>query len=137
MRVPADAEVVVTDTLRADAAVAAIVDDRVYTAIPPNPAYPLLLARRFGGRLRTRNHIDSVRIQLDAHAETKADARLLVATAQKALHDAEGTVHDLAVIGAVDTVSGPTWLPDQPTDLPRYTVDLQVDLRPIAGNGES
>lgn len=126
-----DGELAVIQALRADAAVTTLVDTRIYTEVPANPAWPLVVVRRIGGAPSPRHplHRDTATVQVDAYADTKQAARQLVATCQTAMHAAAGSTVDEAHIGHVASLSL-RWLPDDPTDRPRYVLDMRVDTHP-------
>jgi len=124
-----DSEELILAWLRDHASVAAIVEDRAFPAIPPDPTYPLLVVRRVAGRRIVRDRLDAPRIQIDAYAATKADAWELAATVQAALPELVG-VHMQGVVTGVDEMIGPTWMPDPVTNQPRYTQDYMVYTHP-------
>lgn len=127
-----DAEALVSEYLRDDDAVAALVEDRVYTAIPKTPEWPLLMVRRVSGSPVTSRplHLDAAVLQLDAYGGTKKQAQTLVETARAALAELEGT-HGSAVVSGVQF--GPmSWLPDADyaPARPRYVADVTVFVHP-------
>lgn len=122
-----DAEAVASTALRA----AGIT--RVYSMIPKNPTYPLVIVRRVGGVPTTRHRLDTADLQFDAYGETKSAARLLAAQVRQAMMEAEATSVTVrtgnAYVTAVEDVMGMTWLTD-PANLPisRYTFTMRVFL---------
>lgn len=125
-----DAELLAVTILRANAALAALIGPRAYTELPANPTFPLVVLQRIGGAPSIRGWVDAARLQLEGYALTKHEARLVTATAQAAMHKAEGTTQPAAVIGAVDTLTGPRWVPDEPTDRPRYLIEMTINTHP-------
>ncbi|GAA4908046.1 tail completion protein gp17 [Streptomonospora salina] len=67
-----DALRLLTDALRADAALAGLVGDRVYTVLPKDKTFPLIRVVRWGGDLDTRIPglvwLDRADFQIDAWA---------------------------------------------------------------------
>lgn len=130
MNVLPDAELVALTALRGNTDWQHL-DVGAFTEIPADPTYPLITLVRIGGRPPIRGWLDRARIQVDAYALDKATARLVAATCQQALHAAEHTVTEHGLLGAVETLSGPRWLPDPTTRHPRYLLDLQIDTHPL------
>lgn len=127
-----DAEALVSQYLRDQDSIEALVDERVYTALPKSPEWPLLMVRRVSGAPVTSRplHLDAAVLQLDAYAETKKQAQTLVETARSELAELEGT-HDLGVVSGV--LFGPmSWLPDgdYTPAKPRYVADVTVFVHP-------
>lgn len=118
--------------LRADPAVAALVDDRVYTIVPANPTFPLVALTRYGGAPVSPHilHADAAAIQLDCYADRKAEAQTLAETVREALAAMPG-VHGTAVVTAV-RFGRLQYLPDGTFDpaKPRYIVDVTIHHHP-------
>lgn len=118
--------------LRADGAVAALVDDRVYTIVPAGPTFPLVRLTRIGGA-PARPHLlyhDVAEIQLDCYADRKAEAQTLAETVREALAAMPG-VHGTAVVTAV-RFGRLQYLPDGTFDpaRPRYIADVTIHHHP-------
>lgn len=127
-----DAEALVSEYLRSRDAVEALVDERVYTALPKKPDWPLLLVRRVSGAPVTSRplHLDAPVLQLDAYGGTKKQALTLVETARAELAEIQGA-HALGVVSGVQF--GPmSWLPDADYTpaKPRYVADVTVFVHP-------
>lgn len=131
LRLLPDAELVAVEWLRNTADVTALVADRVYTAVPPEPSWPLIRVLRVGGTPVVATHLDVARLQIDCWATDKQAAHLVARTVQAALHELPGT-HPTAVVTAVEdgTMS---WNPDDDYHLAGYTADYLIYLHPIPG----
>lgn len=142
-RVLPDAEALISEHLHADPQLIALVASRIYTDLPKGLSeqfgepevgevdlvYPLLLFERVGGPQRIQGHLDVPRIQVDAWGNTKAEARLVAATAQASLYDLPGT-HARGVVTAVEETLGLRSAPDPDTDRPRYQFEVLVYVHP-------
>jgi hypothetical protein len=129
LRILGDVELLAVEWLKAQAAIVAEVDARVYTALPHKPAFPAIRLFRVGGFLPIEQHLDVPRLQVEAFALSRYDARIVAATAQAALHAMTG-VHAEGVVTAVLDGTGLTWSPDPPTNRPRYLFDVLVYIHP-------
>lgn len=134
-----DAEKTVSAYLRARSEVTALVGDRVYTAIPNSPTFPLVRLTRVGG---TPVHsrplwVDEALIQVDVFGtvpgETGSGGRRqihqIAETCRAALVEMADTAHDEAVVDGVSF--GPfSWLPDDTYTpaRPRFLFDVTVHL---------
>lgn len=132
LRLLPDAELLVVQALRATAEVAALVGTRVYTALPPDPTYPVVRVTRIGGIPAIRQHLDVARIQVDAWGTTKKQAFTVATTVQAALHAMVGP-HAGGVVTAVEDDLGLTWSPDPETDRDRYVFGVAVYTHPLPG----
>ena len=130
LRLLVDAELLTVNYLRSVADVTALVATRVYTALPPTPAFPLLRIIRIGGTPVVRQHLDIARIQVDSWATSKASAWRVATTAQAALHAMPDVTHPLGVVTAVEDDMGLTWSPDPETDQSRYVFGVALYLHP-------
>lgn len=128
-----DVEALVSQFLRAQDEITDIVGDRVYTAIPKSPQFPLLRLQRVGGFPVTQQplHLDAPTLQFDAYGGSKADAQELAATARSVLALRLEGVHDLGVVTGV-RFGSMSWLPDPDYTpaKPRYVLDATVLLHP-------
>lgn len=72
----------VSEFLRADDDVAALVGDRVYTALPSNPEFPCVRLHRLGGAGRSgaAYHLESVLVQVEALGGSRHGAWQLAET---------------------------------------------------------
>lgn len=127
-----DVEKLTSRHLRSRPSITTLVSDRVYTAIPENPTFPLLLVRRVSGSPVTNRplYVDAAVIQLDAYGGTKAQARDLIETARQEVATMEGS-HAEGVVSGV-TFGPMSWLPD--TDYAkaknRYIADFTAVVHP-------
>lgn len=125
-----DAERLVGDYLRAHADIVGLVDDRVYTQVPPNAQKPFIRLQRIGGRTEAWRHLERARIQIEAWADSEVPAWELAATVQAVIKDAEVTTHDLGVVTFVGEALGLRNLPDPETLTPRYLFDALIYIHP-------
>lgn len=136
-----NAEALVSAFLRDQPEVAAIVDDRVYTAIPlleqnePEWRFPLVRVVRYGGAPLFSYPLwaDRPTLQLDAFGGPKAQAFTLAETCRAALsarvigkHDEYGVVSDVEF-------GGMSYVPDDSfaSARPRYLFSLTLTAHPI------
>lgn len=136
MKVLPDAEALVVNYLLSVSEVEAVVDDRIGTELPDEVFYPYLVVSRVPSLQAVRRHLDAAEIQVDAWAETKAEANDLARTAHAALLDMSGTLDDGlggGVVTGVDETVGIGWLPDPSTDRPRYLFQMTVYMHPPLG----
>lgn len=68
-------------------------------------------------------------VQVNAFGETDTEAFDVANLARDAIRSLEFTKVGTTVIGAVDTVTGPAWLPDESTDIPRYVMRFGIVAR--------
>ena len=125
--VPADAEAIVVGYLNAE------LTEPVSTEMPTNPTFPLVTIRRVGGAGDEPRWLDRPRIQVEAWADTKQEARTSAATAWAKLADMEGAYNygagAVGVVNGVQLASGLTWVPDE-NGKPRYLFVATVSLHP-------
>lgn len=128
-----DVEALVSRFLRDQEEISDLVDDRVYTAVPEKPTFPLLLVRRVSGAAVTSRplHVDAAVLQLDAYGGSKSDARELAETARAVLAARLAGTHDLGVVSGV-RFGAMSWLPDVDYSpaRPRYVADATVTVHP-------
>lgn len=107
---------------------------RVYSEIPKEPEYPLVKVARVGGMpTQPTMRLDNADLQFDVYGISKSQARLAVAQVQAAMKLAEGTAVVIssgnAFITGVDTISGPSWIPDASNTVThRYILSMRVYL---------
>jgi hypothetical protein len=93
-----------SEFLRADDDVAALVGDRVYSALPTNPTFPCVRLSRLGGQVRSQPayHLESTLIQVEALGGSRHSSWLLAETCRAVIAQLlNGTVDvgpDTAVI---------------------------------------
>lgn len=131
-----DVEALVSQYLRDQSEVAALVDTRVYSIIPNTPTYPLVRVSQFDSTDLTVGWLDGAALQIDAYADWKAAASDVGRTARAVLHNIIGS-HDEGVVTGVRT-SGWRYEPDRsfPTAKPRFVfvTNLAVHPHPIPGS---
>jgi hypothetical protein len=106
---------------------------RVYSSIPKNPEYPLVVLQRTGGTPVTRQRLDAADIQVDVWGKSKSEARLLAAQVRQALHAGANVTYDIpsgdAFVTGVEDILGLQWLPDATnTQKDRYVFAVRVFL---------
>jgi uncharacterized protein DUF3168 len=133
-----DVEALVSTFLRGQAAVTALVGDRVYTDLPHKRTYPLILLSRIAGGFLTNRPmwLEQADIQLDAFGGTHKQAWTLQATAMGLLHAQLAGEHPDGVVTFVATDSVIYNPEDDFTDerghaRPRYTVTFTVTAHPV------
>lgn len=129
LRILGDVELLCVEWLKSHPAVDAEVGQRVWTSFPKQPTFPAIRLFRVGGTPTIEQHLDVARIQVEAFATSKYDARLVAATAQAALHVMPG-VYAEGVVTCVEDALGLVWAPDPPTNRPRYHFDVFVYIHP-------
>lgn len=105
------------------------IGSRVYSSIPKDPTYPLIVVQRLGGTPAIRQRLDAALIQIDVWGGTKSQAHDAAQAARVALLELEGTNVTDPVTGyvtAVDDAGGLIWLPDPLTGRDRYLFTLTV-----------
>lgn len=130
LRLLVDAERLVAGHLRSVPEVVALVGARVYTAIPPEPVFPLVRLTRIGGTPAVPAHLDRARLQIEAWGTSKAQARDLAETVHAALYDMPGQ-YPAGMVTAVEDDLGLTWQPDPDTDRDRYLFGVTVYTHPL------
>lgn len=125
-----DIEPLVINAMLDDAAIIAIVGDRVYRDLPPNPRPPLLLVSRVGGLTDFLGHLDGAILQFEAWARDRDTAHDLAAAVLSAALALRGTYTEGVVTGAFP-FTGLGYLPDPPTSTPRYIFRLQLYCHPL------
>lgn len=134
LTLPINVEALISTWLAGQAEITALVEDRVYTAIPGDPDWPLLRIHRVGGAppFTRPLWVDRARIQFDAYGGTKAQARTLADTTRALLSERIlGTHDDHGVVTAVN-LGTLRYLPDDDFDpaRPRYVGDAVVTTHP-------
>lgn len=134
-----DAEELVIAYLLASDDIAALVGERVFPELPQDQdEWPILLVERVGGLPAAERHLDAPEIELQAWADTKAEARTLAATAQAVLQELVGIQPPpapsgppaIGVVSGIEHVNGLQWVPDPETGRPRYVFEIRVFVHP-------
>lgn len=127
-----DAERLLSAWLRDQPELADLVDDRVYTILPHDKAFPLVRLVRVSGAASLSRPLvlDEAHIQFDVWGTVKAQAFEVAATVRALLSERLIGAHDLGVVQNV--THGPLqYLPDgdfEPAK-PRYLFDVVVRTR--------
>lgn len=135
-----DAEALMTSFLRAQPEVSTIVGSKVTTAIPEAPTppaadnrFPRVRVRRIAGFavLNHPLHVDAPLVQLEAYAQTKGAARLLIETCRAVLAERVIGAHATGVVSDV-RFGAMSWLPDEDftPPKPRYVADCTITIHP-------
>lgn len=127
-----DVERLMSEWLRDQPEIEALVDDRVYTVIPKDPEFPLIRLTLIDERTvfpRPR-YLTSSLIQLDCYGGPKVVARAVADAVCDLLSAIFVGSHDAGVVTAVETSM--RYLPDGSYDpaKPRYPVDVTVHSHP-------
>lgn len=121
------------DYLRADPSLLAIVGARTYLgARPLGSILPCLVIWRAGGG-NDRQTMEAAMIQIEAWADSGAQAETLISTAVAVLSSAPLMVAlnaNVQMCGAA--LNALVWAPDPDTDTARYVATVDVDVRCIA-----
>jgi Protein of unknown function (DUF3168) len=130
-----DVEALVSRFLRAQTTVTDLTGDRVYTDMPHQRAYPLVLITRTGGTALYRNWLEAVDLDLTAHADTHKQAYTTAQTCLSALTSALVGAHTEGVVTKVRAESTayapePDSADPQGHARPRYTVSVTVTAHP-------
>jgi hypothetical protein len=136
LRLLPDVESLLVTYLKADAGIAALVDQRVSTELPASfaPEGRVQLFRTGGvpDNDDIPGHLDRPSIQVNAYGETKAEAYDVAAETIRALLQAPAATHTGAVITKATRILGPTWSPDPETDTPRYLLGFTFAVHAAA-----
>lgn len=114
----------------------------VYSSIPRNPTWPIIVVRRIGGQPAVREMLDAALIQVDvwggarddATPVPKSTAHDIAQAARVVLLEMEGTaIHDPVdvFVTAVRDANGLAWLVDPDTGRERYSFAVYVYGRTI------
>lgn len=124
-----DAEAVVGKAIR-DANISGL-GSRVYSSIPDNPVWPLVLVRRIGGTPAVRQYLDTANVQIESWGDTKSNAQSIAQQARVAVLNLEGktvTTPVNAFVTGVDDSLGLFWMPDPETSRDRYIFGMLIWL---------
>jgi hypothetical protein len=129
--VTADVEAIASPWLRDRDRVTDIVDQRVYTAIPKSPVFPLVRLTLIDERqVYQPRHLTSTLLQLDCYGGPKATARDLADAVADELANNFPGAHEGGVVTSVECAL--RYLPDDTYDpaKPRYVVSAEIFSRP-------
>lgn len=128
-----DAERLLSAWLRDQDEITALVADRVYTAIPASPTWPLVRLTRIGGApvFSRPLHLDRALIQFDVFGGPKVIAWEIAETCRAALSDLPNEPTGLGVITGIQFLSF-LYVPDTTYTpaRPRYVFDAAVYTHP-------
>lgn len=124
-----DVEALVSAYLRARSEITTLVAQRVYTALPSEPTWPLVRLTRIGGIpvMSRPLRLDAATIQVDCYGGPKALAWEIAETCRAVLAESDRAVHSEGYVTGVQF--GPmNYLPDREYSpaKPRYTFDVDV-----------
>lgn len=126
-----DTEAVVSLALRTAPLVTGL-SDRVYSSIPKNPTYPLVVVKRIGGTPVERHALDRATIQVEAWGNTQSEIHDIAAAVRVKIHELEGNsfthpnLPAAVFITAVRDVLGLLRVPDAETGRDRYIFSVNV-----------
>ena len=133
-----DVEGGVRDALRADTAVDALVDGRVFFGVPENATWPLVTVQRVGGGDDPGEApIDLALVQIDCWGamRNKSQAWAVAAAVRswaQSVRRATALTEEVVAYGV--TVQSVLWAPD-PADRPRYVITAAVMARSANAEG--
>lgn len=130
-----DVEAMLTRFLRAQSEVVTLVGDRVYTDLPHQRQYPLVVLQRTGGGPRVRGWLDEAEITLDFYGGTHKLAHTVMSTCIELLAK---RLPGQQVEGVVTAVRDPqvTYSPEEESSdesghgRPRFQVQVNVLTHP-------
>lgn len=128
-----DIEQLLSRFLRDQPEIDELVGERVYTALPKDPQFPLLQLRRIAGApvMSRPLHLDAPLVQIDSYAPSKKAAHTLIETARSVIAERLEGAHDLGVVTGV-RFGSMSWLPDDdytPAKA-RYVADVEIFVHP-------
>ena len=136
---PVDVEALVSQFLRSRAEVIALVGDRVYTDLPHQRVYPLVLITRFGGGFIINRPLwlDEAALQLDCFGGTHRQSWNLMATCLELLHNKMLGQFDEGVVTGVITDNAfynpqEDFFDERGHARPRFTANVTVLTHPVA-----
>ena len=121
-----DAELVATGYLRAN-----LTGVTVCTILPAGFEAPIVRVQRLGGAWRFRKVLDDARLDVDCWAATPAAVNDLIGDLRAVLEASAGYVASDGLITFSRELSGPTWRPEDRSDLCRKGLTHQLMIRPV------
>lgn len=118
-----------TEAMASKAMIAAgVCGGRVYSSIPNNPTFPLVILTRVGGLPSVERRLDSASLQIDVYGNNKSEARAAADSARLALHSSEGTTWTAegGFISGVEDSLGLSFQPDPEIKRDRYIFGVIV-----------
>lgn len=111
------------------------VGTRVYSSIPTDPVFPLIVVKRIGGQPAVRQYLDRSRLQIDCWGGTKSVAFDIAQAARVALLELEQTAVTTgggapadAWITGVDDDLGLQFMQEAVTGRDRYLFGVEIFL---------
>ena len=126
-----DAEKLVVDYLLAAADLDSYLSDRIYTAIPNDPTWPLARVTLLDTQVSYPRHIADTLLQVDVYGGSKKTARDAADTIAGLLAEPVVGTHTLGTVSWAST-TGPRWLPDAgyTPARARYVVEATLTIHP-------
>lgn len=110
-----------------------VTGSRVYSSLPKDPTYPLIIVTRVGGTPLEEHQLDLASVQFRVWGNSKKEALELAQAARVALHKGEAVKYvvgeDWPVGGTILSVkdtTGISWAPDNDTEKDGYVFGLSV-----------
>ena len=131
-----DVEALVTTFLRGQSAVTDLVSDRVYSDLPHDRTYPLVLVNRTGGGFTYKTYLEEADVEVAAHGGTHKQAYNLANTCLSTMADSIVGSHTDGVVTKVKATSI-VYQPEvdsadpQGHARPRYLVNVTVTTHPV------
>lgn len=105
----------------------------VYSSLPKNPDYPVVVVGRIGGPPIERHRLDSPSLQIDVWGGDQATTHDIAQEARVAVHSLEGGTYGIAddcpvsiVVASVEDSLGLTFMPDPTSGRDRYIFGLRL-----------
>jgi hypothetical protein len=135
MPVTVDIEALVSTFLRGHAVIGPEVNARVYTDLPHNRLYPLVLITRTGGDIRPGFALSEVQVRIEAYHEGHLAAHDLGALVASTLETELPGAHDLGCVSEFRTGTfrydpDPEAADGQGHARPRYVIEATVHCHP-------
>lgn len=130
-----DIEALLATFLRGQSDITDVTEDRVYTDLPHERKYPLILITRTGGGYIYAHHLDAAEVNLDVYGGTHKLAQSLAGTCMSIMAAGLVGAHPEGVVTRIQA-NGIAYNPEpDSTDLqgharPRYTVSATVTVHP-------
>lgn len=100
-----DIEALLTTFLRGQTIVSDLVVDRVYSDMPHDRVYPLVLVNRTGGGMLYKNHLEEADVEISAYGGTHKQAYALAAACVTAMASSIVGSHSDGVVTKVKATS--------------------------------
>jgi len=114
------------------------IGQRVYSSLPHDPVWPLIMIKQIGGSGIRSYWINLPMIQVEAWGNNKTEAWKVIEEARRAVYRMTGQLFlatdgypDDGVITDVNDIMDVTWLPDSVTNRDRYIWTCQLATHPV------